>query len=491
MTPAGTANRSLQNGLTKADLQSIVEAGALDMIYFGRTFFPKAIRQDSPAFHQDIANRLAHAPRLLAMEVFRGGAKTTLGRVFAAQRVSYGVSKAIGIMSRSQRHAIASIQWLKNNVEHNRFWRDTFKIRRGTKWAEDHIEIFNDSTQTKTTVIAMGITGQLRGFNFDDFRLDLLVADDPDDEETTNTEEQREKTSNLFYGAALNSLAPRSEDSDAMALLLQTPLNPFDLISQAKEDPAWEVHTYGCFDEDGESRWPARWTTEELKKEKQSYSARNMMSLWMREKECKVIPAETRPFRLEWLKYWEQLPEHAVYYMAIDPASSDREDADFQAVAVIGLAGRCFWLAEYQREKGQTLDSLFTDVYRLYWKYRPLAVGIETVSYQKTAKWYIEKAAQETGRPLPIQEINDKRPKIGRIIDNLRSYAADGKLFVHADHREFIQEFVDYPGVRHDDLLDAVAMAIELVDHSFVSEMAFQQESSTGPAKLYYFPTAP
>lgn len=167
--------------------------------------------------------------RHFAAAVYRGGAKTSLLRVYTAKRVAYGISNTILFVGKGQDHSIRSVAWLRKAVEFNTRFARAFGLKKGEKWTDVEIEIRRPDGTT-CRVLAVGITGQVRGVNIDDYRPDLIVVDDPCDEENTATLEQRLKTSNLFFGALDKSLAPTNEAPLAKMVLLQTPLNRDDLV---------------------------------------------------------------------------------------------------------------------------------------------------------------------------------------------------------------------------------------------------------------------
>ena len=109
-----------------------VQLGATSLTLYGKLFFPKTFRQDSPKFHEDIGRALYNPEnRQVAVEVFRDGAKTTLLRTFTSQRIAYGISRTILYVSASQGHSILSLRWIKRQVEHNKLWAQTFRLQIG------------------------------------------------------------------------------------------------------------------------------------------------------------------------------------------------------------------------------------------------------------------------------------------------------------------------------------------------------------------------
>src|SRR3990167_2552288 len=449
----------------------LVQLCAIDSELFNKTFFPGAFRQACPAFHREMDELLEDQQhQYVGFAAFRDSAKTTKLRAYTAKRIAYGVSRTILYVSKTQDHAILSLQWLKKAIEHNAAFTQLFGLSKGSRWKEELIEIHNSLLDINTTVIALGITGQTRGINIDDWRPDLILIDDPLDEENTATPEQRKKVDDVVFGALFNSLSPRSESPDAKMVLLQTPLNAEDLISKAIQSKSWETRVYSCFDGRRESRWPARWSTEELLQKKQVCIDEGHLLTWLREKECCLVSGESADFRQEWLRYWETIPT-CMKVLAIDPVPppSDREVAkglvgkDQEVLCCAGGANGNVYLLEFQSNTGHTPEWTTTTFFSMIARWRPLRARVEGVAYQRTLKWVLEQAMKVRRTYLQINCPSDRRAKRHRILQALSGIASQGRLFVHPSMHTFISQFCSYgPGYAgHDDELDCAAMAIE------------------------------
>lgn len=470
--------------VAEASLAEIVQLGAVDNDFYGRYFFEKAIRQKSPEFHREIDAILEHpGNRHVAIKVFRGGAKTTKLRVFTSKRIAYGISHTILFVSEAQDHSVKSIEWLKRNVEFNKKWSETFQLRPGKKWSGSEIEILHGVDEYPIRVIALGITGQTRGVNIDDFRPDLIVVDDPCDEENTATPEQRKKISDLFFGALEKSLAPATENPDAMMVLLQTPLNSEDLIEQCMRDPQWVTAQYSCFDRNGNSAWPARWKTETFKKEKDAHIARNQLALWMREMEVTVVAEELATFKADWLQYWEVLPEGMAVYIGVDPTPPPKENdvavnpkLDDAVIMAVGFHKGNVYLLDYYGTKSPNPDDFISKLFEFVIRFRPIKVGFESLLFARTTKFYVEKEMQKRGHYFTITPVEDKRKKQVRITQAISSRASNRTVHVHRSHSEFIQQYIAYPSVNHDDYLDAFAIALDLVNPALIDDTFIEGE---------------
>lgn len=443
--------------------QEAIRLGATSLTRYGRIFFPKAFRQASPEFHDEIGRALNNRDyRNVAIEVFRDGAKTTLLRAFTSQRIAYGISRTILFVSASQGHSILSLRWIKRQVEHNRRWAETFQLRKGSKWTDDHVEIMHGIEEEPITLLALGVTGQLRGYNIDDRRPDLIICDDTSTDEAAGSADQRTKQTNLVFGALFNSLAPASEAPDAKAIILDTPKSKFDLIESCEKDTDWKFFRYGVFTEKGESRWPERYPVDGLRSAKAAAIAVGRTAIWMREKECKVISEELASFRQDNLQFWDTLPERMTYIIAIDPASSDSKSADDNVVCLVGFHKDQVYLVDYVAETGQNPEMVLQTVMQFARRWRPLGVVVETIAYQRVLAWYLEKGMREQRLYLPIYKVQDRRRKSDRIVQALGETSGYQRLFVKAAHTKFIEQYVEYNPVSdmHEDVLDAVSMAI-------------------------------
>lgn len=459
-------------------LEEAVLLGATDTIFFGHYFFPKTMRQKSPQFHYDVCNLVEdNDKRQVGVKIFRGGAKTSLLRIILAKRVAYGISRTILIVSETAGHSIKTLRWLKRAVESNTLYRDTFGLRQGAKWSEDDIEIILTPLNIKINIIATGIFGQNRGLNIDDYRPDFILLDDIHDEENANTPEMRKKVSDTVYGAILQSLAPRSESPSATICMLQTPLHRDDAIEMAMRDSTWHTMAVSILTPEGESSWPDRWTTAEVLAEKDGYRQRNQLSVWYREKEVKVLSDELARFIPTWLKEFTINPEKSVTIMGIDPTPPPKDSQekgtsaklDDAVIFIIGLSGGNIYCLDYYQTKSPDTNEFVSKVFEFHQRYRPIKTCLETILFQRVVKTMLENEMQSRRYFFAVTPIEDKRKKSVRITQAITGYASQGKLYVKPSQVELIDQYRDYPDVSHDDILDALSIALDAVTPTFLS----------------------
>jgi phage terminase large subunit-like protein len=489
------------SAISLPNLAEVVELGAVDPMLFCRSWFPKTFRDPFPPFEQRVWDALDSSEVGMAnIQMFRGSGKTTRLRAFVARRIGYGVSRVILYIGASEKKALQSVGWIKRVIETNKQFCESFGLSIGATWTNDTLQIKHAKLGHDIWVLGMGILGSHRGLNLDDYRPDLIIVDDAYDEESTATPEGREKIEDKILGALANSLAPQTESPDAKLVLLQTPFHPQDASMMAIKDPMWYSIRQGCWTKETErmpldyheSSWEYRFPTKTLLRKKLGHISRNKKSLFARELECLLTTSETADFKAEWLKYFNiaDVPYHKMWKtMAVDPVPKPTAaqlakgliNKDYEVFAVVGYWQGDYYLLDYQMSRGHDPEWSVKTFFELRMKWKPKSLKVEPTGYQSTLAWLIGKAMQIRREYLVIDEEPDTRSKRSRIDDALSGPASRGNFYIQPHHSEFISQFTDYPAVAHDDVLDAVAMAMDNLATAEVAENDEADEDSVAP----------
>jgi hypothetical protein len=444
---------------------------------FYRLFFPKTARDESPPFMLELDDALDDAEwRFVLAKVFRGGAKTTRLRLWVARRIAYGHTRTGVFVGPSEAHSARSLRWLRRQIQFNKTYSTVFGLRL-VKWGDTELGVENTVLGTTSWLVGMGITTNVRGINFDDYRPDLITLDDVITDENSASKDQREKVNDLIHGAIRQSLAPRVDNPNSKMVMLQTPLNAEDAAALAEKDKSWRTITCSCWAKGTEdeaqprSAWEVRFPTAELLEEKQSYLDRNEVSIFAREKECRLISKEKAAFKAEWLQIVDVLPAPGQTWaiLAIDPVPppSPREEQqglkgkDYEAIVVIGHREGNYFLHEYEMHRGHDPSWTIAKVFELAAKYRVFKIVVEGVAYQRTLKWILEDAMRRRQQWYMIEAVNDGMQKFKRIVGTVGGIAGARRLFCHTSHVDFIHQFTTYhtPG-ESVDVLDAVSLGL-------------------------------
>jgi len=488
-------NQILPLPVQKVSIDELVQLCAVDNNLFEKTFFPKTARQEPASFHAEISAILDDsANRFVNLVCFRDSAKTSKLRMFTGKRIAYNTSKTILYVGASEGHAARSIRWIRNQIEPKRgaggalkrgFFAESFDLRPGVKWTDTECEIFHGVDATPIWILGAGITGNIRGINFDDFRPDLIVLDDILTDENGATKEQREKVVDLVIGALKGSLAPASEFPNAKLVMLNTPQAIGDIVHEAEKDPEFVSARFSCWTPATQnldvsqqvSSWEARYPTPERRKEKLAAIAANKLSIFSKEKEVRIISKETAAFRSEWLQFYDGAPPPGGQTVIfIDPTPPPKKGKNERAIKrldyeVVGAMRRVkgnFYILDYEALQGGTPDWTITKFFEMRFKWRPYKAVVESVAYQATLKWILENEMKRRSQWTTIEDFSDIRSKPIRIQAALHGPASNGRLYCKRTHTGFIEQFEKFPAVEFDDILDGVSMGIIGLTNAYI-----------------------
>lgn len=513
------AEELLRNSASSAPIpvDQLVQLCAVDNTLFEKTFFPRTVRQPNAPFHADWWAHLENpALRFVNLICFRDSAKTSKLRIFTAKRIAYNVSRTVLYIGASEKHAIRSIRWIKNQIEEKRgaggvmrrpLLAQTFDLRKGAKWTDDEIEIFHGVDADPIWVLGVGVTStQLRGINFDDYRPDLIIVDDALTDENGSTQEQRDKLNDIILGAVKGSLAPATEMPNAKLALLNTPQAHGDLVELAEQDPEFFTARYSCWTPQTEnldahlqeSSWPARYPSDVRRSEKASAIALKKGHIFMKEKEVRIVSKENAVFDKSWLKYWTKpsdIPPGGLVCLFIDPTpppdqkknSTPVKKLDYEVVGVVKKVGDDYYVMAYDALQGGTPAWTIAKFFEYRWTYHPHWAVVETTAYQATLKWLLEEEMKKRQQWMIMQPFSEIRSKYNRITGALHEVMSNGRLYVHPSMTALIEQIENYPAVKFDDHIDGVSIALHrlksAIAGSVEAALAGQQQSG-GRIKL-------
>jgi phage terminase large subunit-like protein len=328
----------------------------------------------------------------------------------------------------------------------------------------------------------------LRGINFDDYRPDLIIVDDPQTDETAATEEQRNKIADLILGAVKNSLAPVTEEPNAKLAMAITPQHKEDVSQQALKDTQWTSRvvpcwTYKTMDLEVEkqlSAWEERFPTRALRDDKKASIQRNKLSIFMREMECRLISPESASFQHPWLNIRQPgiKPQGCYAVLGIDPVPppSDRAMAkglqgkDYECHYVWGRHNGEYHLLDCDRSRGHEPSWTVATAFRLARQYRVSRIVVDAVAYQRVLKWLLDQEMKRRGVYYTVLPVDDKMSKFARITNVIGGLASQGLLWIGAEHSHFIEQYSSYGPIYGgvDDDLDASALALQDLSNPFL-----------------------
>jgi predicted phage terminase large subunit-like protein len=396
----------------------------------------------------------------------RGHIKTTtVGFSLPIQEICRDVNVRILIVQKTSDAAKKTVRQIRDALSTNAKLRRDFPIV-FEKDTEQMIYLRRTKNLRDPTIEAVGTGGAITGGHFD-----LIIFDDPVDEENVKTAYQRDLVKQWFYGT-INLL----KEPWSRIIGIGTRKNYADLYADIKRNPLWAVlerkaiikypiswefaknpegRIIGIANIKGEHAvlWPAKWPITTLLLEKQNIGS----LLFNREMQNEPLSDEDSPFKYAWLQFYDELPvDLKGRWGAVDPAISPDKGADFFALLTIAIDRQNNIYIEPYIHDHLTFPEQARTVSTALRQRDYVRFGIEANAYQIALQQHLQ-----TQEVRPIVPIKNTRSKEERIL-SLAPYFESKRVFLRKDMHALIEQYVQFPKSEHDDLLDALEMAVRL-----------------------------
>lgn len=437
--------------------------------FFAEFFLKHLLLSESCDFHKELYGMLPISKRLVLASP-RGFAKSTISSViFPAWLALWKGAKDICIISASETLAVDWLRKIKFELVNNARVREYFGEQVSDKWSENHIILRNG-----VNIRARGAGGQIRGF-----RPDVIICDDLETDESVRSEEQRRQLKEWLFKACLNTLVPEGQ-----FIIVGTIMHPLSVLADLLAmDNGWTKKKYMAYkdgvQEAGHELWPELWHHGRLQARKKEIGSFAFSSEFMNS----PISDETAPIKESQIRTWTELPKQFNAVIAVDPAYSEDTTSDYKTASLIlcdSFSNR--YLAHYIRSHmkiGEFQDAIIN----LWLSHRGeiTAIGIPNSGTEKAFfESFLRKCADRKLYP-PVVELKNAfvqsgtgisvRNKTARVIAALQPLFENGKYYIGADMLEARDELMSIGVSRHDDIVDTMAYAENLIQPYFGNGM--------------------
>lgn len=396
---------------------------------------------------------------------------------------------AIGLFSGDMKNARKFALEIRNHLENNEelvkafpdvFWKRPAK--ESPQWTQDEFVIRRTKDGMSRKEGTLKIFGLLQGIpTGDHFSPGRLVGDDVVDQDICSSENQMAKVE-----SQLEYLVPLQQLPDDPIHLVGTRYHMRDVYGKILKNRDYAVYFRRAV-EDKKLIFPSRFTHETLDK------ARIKIGNYKYYCQYEMNPQDPgdKKFELSWLRSYKRWPitkHYDPYYtrfLMVDPANKQKKESDFTAAMVFAVDHKFNVLVldgiHDKLNPKQRIDM----VYYLVEKWRLDKVGYETIAFQETDKFWIEQEMLTRGSYFQIIEISHRKQNKFDYIMSSQPLYEGGKFFLPSEPMTFTRTWVNpddgfaktldfkemflkqydlYPNVAHDDLLDVVAMAQNIMD---------------------------
>lgn len=508
---------------TREELAALkrVDRSENDQLYFAYEYFseernpdnqgnliPKGITiEDAPDFHVELTgvmNVLSNeeVTKRIAWSAPRGHAKSAyLSNVLPIHQVVFEKRKYILVISETDSAAKKFVEWIGDELKHNaklrRDFGDILSPNKGQN-EKDNQESF--LTSTGTLVEAASIGKQLRGKRNGSHRPDLVICDDLESSKNTNTKELIDKnidwfdkvvipigdparTAFVYMGTTVvaNGLLQHVQNkadfhSKTFAAVVNEPVrgdlwDEFETILRNVENPnrmeeAEEFYEANReeMDEGVKVLWEGRWTYFALMVQKANMTSRSFNSEFMNN----PIDTENAIFKLDTLSYFDYEEMHEKkrffeFYSAWDIALGKNSRSDYNAIVTVARDKRTgvFYVVDAWAKKVPAHEAL-QQCLKVMRKYKPKVFVVETVAAQHDFYRQLKEEMTKGGiygtklHPLISRSKKEER------VEMLEPLVENGALRFMRHQRLLLEQLEQFPNGTHDDLPDALQMAVEV-----------------------------
>ncbi|ACV64601.1 phage uncharacterized protein [Desulfofarcimen acetoxidans DSM 771] len=464
----------------------------------------------APNFHRDLCGILDEVSSLnptarIGWAAPRGHAKSAyLSNCFPVHQICFRLRRYILIISETDTSAKKFIEWIAMQLKFNLKLREDFGELLSPKKSlndRDNQEAF--LTKNGVLVEAASMGKQLRGKRNGSYRPDLVICDDLESSKNTNTPELREKNIHWF-----NSVVMPIGDPDRTAFiymgtivhgsgLLISVLKRADfesriysaIVNPPDREDLWQKFESIYRDQENENRledalafyhantdemdkgvkvlWSGRFSYAKLMMEKVNIGSRAFGSEYMNN----PIDEDTQIFRPSIYTYFDysdlkdrrgrNLPLD--YFSAWDIAFGKNNRSDYNAIVTVArdrITGIIFCIDTWSK-KCPAHEALNVAVEKIR-QYRPKVFAVETVQAQiDFFRQLRDRLPQEKIYYTKIKAVTSKTRKEERI-ESLEPLLENGILRLMKHQRLLLEMLEQFPTHDHDDLPDALQMAVEL-----------------------------
>jgi predicted phage terminase large subunit-like protein len=228
-----------------------------------------------------------------------------------------------------------------------------------------------------------------------------------------------------------------------------------------RENKVWKSYRYKAHNEDfSEILWPEKFTQERLENERRDYVEQGYPEGYAQEYLNYPIDDSTAYFKLDDFRNTFDISELDVplnYYSAIDLAISQRERADFTAIATVGVDSKNnIYVVDMRRGRWDAKE-IIDNMLQVQRRYGPDLFTVEKGSIERAIGPFLRDTMQEQNVYLNLNLLNPGQDKQSRA-RSIQARLRQGAVYFDTSlswYDAFMDEMRTFPRGAHDDMVDA------------------------------------
>lgn len=230
-----------------------------------------------------------------------------------------------------------------------------------------------------------------------------------------------------------------------------------------EKEKDWEIVKIPAISDEWESFWGSRFPVPYLEEMRKNIGDYFFSSQYQQE----PFNAWWGSFRQEYFIDYENAPSDLKVYTFLDPAISQKQEADYTAIVTIwvDLNNRIYILDIFHErvEPSDTINALFNIVQRFH----PERVWVEVVQFQKMLALEIKKQMNIRNIFFTLDEITPMWEKEARIRTILEPRYSNINILhprYNKNTKDLELELLKFPNWKHDDIIDSLSWAVRMAE---------------------------
>lgn len=309
---------------------------------------------------------------------------------------------------------------------------------------------------------AVGVGGPLTGFG-----ADVLLVDDPlKNRAEANSETIRSSVWDWWTSTAYTRL-----EDNAAIVVISTRWHEDDLtgrlLAAQGTDPRadrWDVVHMPAISDTGAALWPEKYSLADLDHIRANIGPYDWEALY----QGRPTAPEGAMFKRDWFQIVDAAPPALDWVRGWDLAASAKESADYTAGARCALdEDGNLWIEHIERRRQEWPETVKDMAFLASMTDRGSRWGVEAAGFQLSAVQQLLSDPRFMG--VAISKVAADRDKVARAAAWQTRAEARKVFLVRGDWvAEFIREACAFPQGKHDDQIDAVSIAWELLTDGFI-----------------------
>lgn len=440
-------------------------------IYYFQEYFKYPLAKYHYDFNQDLHDLVDGTIRECAWIAFRESAKTTFAKLFVIWLIANNKRKYINVDSFDKENAeriLFDVAFeLTNNARLRADYGVLFSKERSINEVKQN-RISNFITQNGIRVEAHSTQESVRGRIHLNQRPDVLLLDDF---ETNKTKDSQAYTKQVrdHITEALAGMAP-----EGFILYLGNYISEYGnvqwIMDRSVSDEKLRIRNIPVMI--GEvPTWPGKYALTDLEAEANGKVSiedkqRQLGSLvFSYEMMNQPIDESLAEFKREYTQVaTEEAYKHKETntFITIDSAVSEKTSADFTGIAVNRVSQENKWYVTAYKLKVNTKD-LIDHLFYLWATYNPTLIAIEKTTFTMAIKPFLDDEMRKRGIYMNIKELSHNTSSKETRIRGLIPVWESKTIFFVGNCDDLIENMRTFPRGQHDDVLDALAMQLEVV----------------------------